>query len=92
MSIDTRPCTRKYSQLIDSNAENELVCVCDSQTQAGVIHNIGFTYGSQDMFYAFLPLMHICTSNLGTSGTYDCDVPRLRCYSYFCSSNTSLPI
>jgi O-antigen/teichoic acid export membrane protein len=33
MSIDTRPCTRKSSQPIDSNAENELVCVCDSQTQ-----------------------------------------------------------
>src|SRR5678816_790882 len=33
MSIDTRQCTRKTSQLIDSNEENELVCVCDSQTQ-----------------------------------------------------------
>jgi hypothetical protein len=34
MSIDTRQCTRKSSQSIDSNEENELVCVCDSQTQA----------------------------------------------------------
>src|SRR5438067_4483779 len=35
MSIDTRPCTRKSSQPIDSNAENELICVCHSQTQGG---------------------------------------------------------
>ena len=33
MSIDTRQCTKKSSQPIDSNVENELVCVCDSQTQ-----------------------------------------------------------
>jgi len=33
MNIDTRQCTRKSSQQIDSNEENELVCVCDSQTQ-----------------------------------------------------------
>jgi fructose-specific component phosphotransferase system IIB-like protein len=33
MSIDTRSCTRKFSQPVDSNAENELVCVCGSQTQ-----------------------------------------------------------
>src|SRR5678816_597781 len=36
MSIDTRQCTRKTSQPIDSNEENELVCVCDSQTQGKV--------------------------------------------------------
>ena len=47
MSIDTRPCTRKSSQPIDSNAENELVCVCDSQTQVyspttfGLDHGVG---------------------------------------------------
>jgi hypothetical protein len=34
MNIDTRQRTRKSSQQIDSNAENELICVCDSQTQA----------------------------------------------------------
>jgi hypothetical protein len=33
MSIDTRLCTRKSSQPMDSNAENELMCVCHSQTQ-----------------------------------------------------------
>jgi hypothetical protein len=33
MSIDTRQYTRKSSQPIDSNAENELMCVYDSQTQ-----------------------------------------------------------
>jgi hypothetical protein len=59
---------------------------------AGVIHNIGFTNGLQDTFYALLPLMHICLSHLCTPGTYDCDGPRLRCYSYVFSSITSLPI
>ena len=31
--LDTRPCTRKYAQRIDSKSEIELVCVCDPQTQ-----------------------------------------------------------
>src|SRR4030095_12527901 len=42
MSIDTRQCTRKTSQLINSNEENELVCVCDSQTQ---VHGRGGSIG-----------------------------------------------
>ena len=58
---------------------------------AGVIHNIGFTYGSQDLFYAFLPIMHICVSHLCTAGTSDCAGPRLTGYSYVFSSITSLP-
>jgi hypothetical protein len=57
-----------------------------------VIHNNGFTHGSQELFDVLLPVPHICLSHLGTSGTYDCDGPRLLCYSYFCSSTTSLPI
>jgi hypothetical protein len=40
----------------------------------------------------FLPLMHIGIRHLCTAGTYDFDGPRLLCYSYFCSSSTSLPI
>lgn len=59
---------------------------------AGVIHNVGFTHGSQDVFDVLLPLMHICTCYLCTSGTYDCDGPRCMCYSYVFSSITSLPI
>src|SRR5215510_5842971 len=34
MHIDTRTCTRKSAQRIDSNSESELVCVYDPQTQA----------------------------------------------------------
>lgn len=59
---------------------------------AGVIHNLGFTHGSQDMFDVLLPLMHICLSHLCPTGTPICHFPRLRCYSYVCSSSTSLPI
>jgi hypothetical protein len=59
---------------------------------AGVIHNIGFTHGSQDLFYVLLPVLHICLSHLGTAGIPSCDFPRSMYYSYFCSSITSLPI
>src|SRR5262245_58495564 len=34
---------------------------------ACIIHHIGFTHGSQDLLYAFLPLMHICLSHLCTA-------------------------
>jgi hypothetical protein len=59
---------------------------------AGVIHNIGFTHGSQDMFGVLLRIIHIWISHLCTLGTSDFDGPRLLCYSYFCSFITSLPI
>src|SRR5262249_12060103 len=59
---------------------------------AGVIHNLGFTHGSQDLFDVFLPILHICLSHLCIASTYDFDGARLLCYSFFCSSITSLPI
>src|SRR5436305_11052669 len=56
MSIDTRPCTRKSSQHIDSNVENELICACASQTQVKtkgyhLEHNFGH---GQQYLAAFL--------------------------------------
>ena len=59
---------------------------------AGVIHNLGFTHGSQDLFDVLLLVPHICLSHLCTASTYAFDGPRLRYYSYVCSSITSFPI
>src|SRR5215510_2108694 len=85
LAVFRLPSLRLSSAVFRKECQNLLRTTC-------VIHNIGFTHGSQDLFDVFLPVLHTCLSHLCTASTFNFDGPRCMCYSYVCSSSTSLPI
>src|SRR5215470_13416685 len=72
------PSLRLSSAVFRKECQNLLRTTC-------VIHNSGFTHGSQDLFDVLLPILHICLSYLCPAGTPICHFPRCMCYSYVCS-------